>query len=867
MKRFCQLSILCCSLAASAQTAQIVVQPNPVRLTREKGLTALDDRQYTLAVKYFTELQALTRQQPTEFLEATILLVETHCYAKAFKQARQTLADYLKVSSGTASRNDLRQRFNYWLAYTAAGLKQFAEAEEIYRQLLDEKLSAEMKLKVQFSYADALVQQEKYEDARQIYYNLRDFGPRTERSKQVQLELIRLFLIQDQDFWAKREIESQLKIIKAGSFQNQLKLLMAIILVKEKQTAAALSLYREAAAPIPDQPNPIWYAGAFTVAEALEQLGEYETAITLYRHALLFTDATDQQRDAQLRLIYCLTASGNTAEATSLAQLFHKTFPENSAYYDALFNLAGKYAQLDQSAEAEKLLKSIMADKQTPQQKQFEAALLYAELLKKNGQLAASFEAFLAAEKLGLTPTNQGRAHFLAAETALANGDKPQARQAFSTVSKNYPQTEWAPKALFNEALILAELGEFEAAMKAADQIIKKYPNDELAPSALFESARFLTKLNRLKESANRYKKLFTTYPDHEQALTARLLAAENFTYCDALEEAGTILQETLNLSEADARFPEINYKLIQLYELSGSLDKAIETARNFTATYPNNPLTDDVILWLGDQAKNQGNEEEAKGFYNRLLKDYAESDLAPAAYFELALLQAEKEPTEAIKQFKALPTTYPKASKRLKILALMESGEQLTILNKLKEAAEQFAAVNDITDDSGLLKDLKLHALGRQADIQVQIAEAEQNEEELLPAIENYRQLLQEATLSLNLMDQTRYKLAVALNRYGQTEEAEQMLEAFILDYRVEQHQGLVRDWKYFGRAVFLLTDLYLSQMPELDEIAPLTPFEEKERRRLKAAAKRVLEKAIASKLPIAAEAKNRLRQINALK
>lgn len=68
---------------------------------------------------------------------------------------------------------------------------------------------------------------------------------------------------------------------------------------------------------------------------------------------------------------------------------------------------------------------------------------------------------------------------------------------------------------------------------------------------------------------------------------------------------------------------------------------RAVELLEGFARDWPDDTLTDDVLLWLGELLERKGDEAGARSAFTELLKRFPEGDMAHEARFSLAMLRA----------------------------------------------------------------------------------------------------------------------------------------------------------------------------------------------------------------------------------
>lgn len=94
---------------------------------------------------------------------------------------------------------------------------------------------------------------------------------------------------------------------------------------------------------------------------------------------------------------------------------------------------------------------------------------------------------------------------------------------------------------------------------------------------------------------------------------------------------------------------------------LKGNYNLAIDSFRLFLQQYPNTPLSDNALYWIGECYYSQGKYDEAIESFNELLLSYPSGDKVPAAYLKkgMSLMQQGKK-DEALATFKLLVSKYP---------------------------------------------------------------------------------------------------------------------------------------------------------------------------------------------------------------
>jgi TolA-binding protein len=117
------------------------------------------------------------------------------------------------------------------------------------------------------------------------------------------------------------------------------------------------------------------------------------------------------------------------------------------------------------------------------------------------------------------------------AEKNIQGKNISEAISSYEKVLENYPESENAPEALYQIAVLyqnklVKNLSEYESLNKAAGlykDVYNKYPESKRAPSSLFMSAFIQANdLKKFEEATSGYKLFLQKYPNHELSSSAR---------------------------------------------------------------------------------------------------------------------------------------------------------------------------------------------------------------------------------------------------------------------------------------------------------------------------------------------------------
>jgi tol-pal system protein YbgF len=106
---------------------------------------------------------------------------------------------------------------------------------------------------------------------------------------------------------------------------------------------------------------------------------------------------------------------------------------------------------------------------------------------------------------------------------------------------------------------------------------------------------------------------------------------------------------------------PNEVYNMARSDYLKGNFDLAIEGFTIYKSQFPESPLSDDALYWIGECYFSQEKYNEAIEHFNELILNYPNGDKIPSAYLKKGIGLAEQEKKdEALSVFKLLITKFP---------------------------------------------------------------------------------------------------------------------------------------------------------------------------------------------------------------
>ncbi|MDX1671591.1 MAG: tetratricopeptide repeat protein, partial [Balneolaceae bacterium] len=164
-----------------------------------------------------------------------------------------------------------------------------------------------------------------------------------------------------------------------------------------------------------------------------------------------------------------------------------------------------------------------------------------------------------------LKPAKAAEVYFWMAEAAVSAGDTDQARHYFLTLADRYPESPWAPKALYSRGRLYLNEGQFDASSKAFELLKERYPNHDMTRrigTALGES---YYQQRKFPEAIEAFKNAMP-YLDEELSAKATYLIAESYNYLNQFDEASRYYLQYINMKKGSERVRIAHYGLGWVY-------------------------------------------------------------------------------------------------------------------------------------------------------------------------------------------------------------------------------------------------------------------------------------------------------------
>ena len=486
------------------------------------------------------------------------------------------------------------------------------------------------------------------------------------------------------------------------------------------QYAKAFEYFEKVHAEAKTEKSPLldeiqWRLGStlLSLATADENRGEKAAAVVkLNRAQALLTELVNQDatgkgddyarvaEDAKFELAFCARRLGQFEKS---AQLFESigNITASPLAAESLLNSGRNWIDAGKLETAKPILEKVVAT--DPANASLAAHWLSGLLLKSDNHQTAYDVATKQINKSAGTDEAKSSTYVaLLMDQADAAFEIPEKRKdsiaMFDALVANHPDHMLAPSALHSSAFTSLDQNDFETAIKTATKFESKYPNSEFLPDTLEVKAESLLLNDKPDESAKVFEQLIGEFSEHKNLsrwkIRSGLSAYMSEDYQGTVDKLSPIVstlddaegksealfwigssQFQLKDSEAAAKSLADSYAsnskwkrteetLLTLCRAQLAIKKVEEanvTADKLIDGYPNSLLLSDLHYYLGEQAYEAEQFDEAFKHFDTINLNYADSKFAPYALYNSAWSQLQlKKYKESETLFSTLMDKFP---------------------------------------------------------------------------------------------------------------------------------------------------------------------------------------------------------------
>lgn len=321
---------------------------------------------------------------------------------------------------------------------------------------------------------------------------------------------------------------------------------------------------------------------------ALLKLARFEEAATSFSKAA--KEGSSKRAKALIKTADAYHRAGRFDESARFYREFIEAYPESDLLPQAMYQLGLCLKEMDKLDEAFELFSSV---EERFQQSPFSrrAVLQIAEVLLKRRQWEQALERYVS---IAATDTNRDVVALSRQQSGMLTytlGRYEDALADFRFILKEFPDSEYAPQALYLSGFCMYRTGQIDEAVETCRRFIEEYPNTQWTPDVVFWLAEYHYNHGEYKEAEKLFLSIVENYPEH--ALAARGLyragrtAAIQDDYLSAVERFSAVAKQYPESS----LLPKVRFAQGDALSQLGEFSRAILAFEEVIKKYPESYL------------------------------------------------------------------------------------------------------------------------------------------------------------------------------------------------------------------------------------------------------------------------------------
>ncbi|MBE0571262.1 MAG: tetratricopeptide repeat protein [Ignavibacteriaceae bacterium] len=617
-------------------------------------------KDYQNAVKYYDQLLTYHSSSPLA-LQAQVRIGVCYFYLKDYYNSilelnNPTLQDLPKENLAEAL---------YLLANSHYRVEEYANAANTYSEIIDRFPRSPVYRNAQYGLAWSLFQQNKYNEAYNVFNNLSQGDDSTAiksfiwkgESKRYSgnpneaLIIFEDFLKRYPDHPSASLVESLIGLIYFD--QNKFELssqyltnatssddpvtrakaftMIGEIELRNKNYIKARGNF-EPAIRITEAENEVHQRALLGMGVSLYHLGDYEKAADYLRDAENINPAFETDK-INFYMAESYFSLGKFQEALSRYNSIKSTevdYVKQVTYSKGYcnFNLGSYSNAAYQFSE--------FIDRYPDDFRITDAKLRLADSYFGSRNFAAASRIFKQLFQSGKYSSDDPYAYYQYAQALYKSGETNAAINEFRNLQQKFPDSKYAENSLFTVGFIKFQEGEFKEAINDFRYVLEIYKNSALKPVVFYSIGDAYFNLGIYDSAIVNYRNVLTKFPASEYVFDAINGMQYSYVAMGRPDEAINLIDrytsQNPNLKFSDLIF----FKKGEIYYSQRDYQNAKTSYQEFLVKYPRSSFVPEAYYWLGKSSQNLKQDDEAIFYFNKVFEIYPGSESAAVSVIEL---------------------------------------------------------------------------------------------------------------------------------------------------------------------------------------------------------------------------------------
>lgn len=644
---FCLLFFVFCFLSSDfhLDTAMAANFNKKEEDTFYVAVKAFEDGFYDVSLTLF-DRYLKTYLESEKKIDALIYIGECLFYQEKYVKALDQFESILKMDGSSR----VRDKVLFWLGEVYSKGRDYKQAAEFYRELINNYKDSFYLLPAYKSLASALFGEAKYAEALETYRSILAKSKDASLSEEAFFGICEI-LYRTKDYaQLKNELVGFIAKFPQSQMLNRVYFYLGEANFYLNQFEEAIEAYRTA------------LDAAETIEQtALSRLGMGWTYLKLKKYGEakeMFSKFAEVDQPTSVLLGKAVLEAGLASYELAL-ELFDKVIAQDKtgeyitfAYFgraEVLYNLSRfneAIVAYRTSLDKLKMASGLYADTKELRDKIY-YGLAWSYL--KVGDFASAQDVFQKVASLSTDKIVRLSALVQLADTYQDAAEYKKAIEAYQNFLTEYPDTVYNDYIQYQLGMTWLKMENIESGVLAFRKLMDSYPSSQLIDDAHYFLGLAYFRKNDFFASRQQFEKFLTRYKDSPYRLQAFFLLGESLVnlgeFKAALEIFNTVVKEGY---AQEALRQKAEYEIANVYASMGNEAEANKRLSDFIARYPESQLSPDILFWLGQTYTLKKNFASSRKYFERLVRNYPDHELIGDSILEIGLTFLEEGNSEA---------------------------------------------------------------------------------------------------------------------------------------------------------------------------------------------------------------------------
>ncbi|MCX7776490.1 MAG: tetratricopeptide repeat protein [Armatimonadetes bacterium] len=701
--------------------------------------------------------------------EALFILGDCNFRLKRYEQAAKAF-ERAAAEAAARGKREVEARATYWTAEAHYQMQRYDEAKKWYELVLRKFPKGTEAPYALYSLGLIARDMKRHEEALKYFMRCVAEFPESDVAPQCQWLIGECLFDLKRYEEAKAAYEMVIKRYPNSSEVADAMLGIAWVSFESGQYEEAAKFFGEVVARYPKTQAAM--EAIVRQADCHFNLKRYEKALEIYRKV-----AEDRAHPFADHAIYwggqCLLRMKQPQNAAAQFLLLIRTMPNSPYVARAHLALGEAYMAMERYDEAAKSL-MVALERAKDERDVALIRVMLAECALKGGNVEGAIRELTNLAEMAFKEERMRAAVTSLIVALIRAGEFERIQKVVLKLKLTGEAAEDVALALLESGKVAYEKKEYDTAERIYKFVLEHFPQAAIAPATLFALGAVDFVRERFEDAANAYGELIKRFPNDKLVPEARYWRANSLWMLKRFNEAHEEFVAFINSGLKDeVKLATALYRDgLCLYELK-RFDEAAAAFERLLKEYPNSELCDKALYQLGWVYIDAGKRAEALKVLERLINEHRKSQHIPEAHFLVGeLLFVQKRFEEALAHYEHSVKLSSGKDEELSGKALYRLGWTLLMLKRDSDAMNAFEG-----------------ALGKQipeeikSDALLQLGYLQFNARKFTQALTTFERLLKEFPNSPFTKQALLYK-GRCLNELEKFADAEVVLQQFIERY-----------------------------------------------------------------------------------